>query len=390
MYNHLIYFQKADLDILLQGFNDGKMVGVEFCLEGVNHLSRERVMSKSSTSILRLAIIGGSIVLVVAGLRAGAHIVNTILIAYVLILLAQPVHSWLTQRRVPSFVAVILILVLMVGVILLAGWFLVRSLQQFEQVLPQYMEQIGRSFESLGAALPGTGIDLSQIQLPSLSSLLESALLALGSLVAGLVSSLTTLGLILVIVFFGLLEINKVPQRIFHAFSGDDEIVGRLRDVNDGLRRYLVLKAVTGLAMAVPDTILLLIIGVPFAFLWGLLVFFMNFVPNVGFFISLIPPVVIAYLQFGLTEAVVVLAGFLIVNSLVNTFISPRIMGHGLDLSPTLIFIALLFWGWVLGGVGIFMAVPLLVMIKVLAGHYDDSRWMAVVLSERVAEPSQD
>ncbi|MDX1415764.1 MAG: AI-2E family transporter, partial [Candidatus Promineifilaceae bacterium] len=235
-----------------------------------------------------------------------------------------------------------------------------------------------------------TGIDLSQIQLPSLSSLLESALLALGSLVAGLVSSLTTLGLILVIVFFGLLEINKVPQRIFHAFSGDDEIVGRLRDVNDGLRRYLVLKAVTGLAMAVPDTILLLIIGVPFAFLWGLLVFFMNFVPNVGFFISLIPPVVIAYLQFGLTEAVVVLAGFLIVNSLVNTFISPRIMGHGLDLSPTLIFIALLFWGWVLGGVGIFMAVPLLVMIKVLAGHYDDSRWMAVVLSERVAEPSQD
>ncbi|MDX1417474.1 MAG: AI-2E family transporter, partial [Candidatus Promineifilaceae bacterium] len=116
-------------------------------------------MSKSSTSILRLAIIGGSIVLVVAGLRAGAHIVNTILIAYVLILLAQPVHSWLTQRRVPSFVAVILILVLMVGVILLAGWFLVRSLQQFEQVLPQYMEQIGRSFESLGAALPGTGID---------------------------------------------------------------------------------------------------------------------------------------------------------------------------------------------------------------------------------------
>ncbi len=340
-------------------------------------------MSKPS-SIARLFVIGGGIVLIIAGMRASAHIVNMVLLAYVVILLTTPIMRWLTSRRVPVFLAVVLVLLLIIGVILFVGWIVVISVGQLVKDFPQYLDQLAGSIESLQTGLAETGIDISQITLPdsvSFSSVGQSVMSAAEKVLGGLSSAVINLGMVIVIVFFALFEVKYLPSRFSRAFQGDDHILNKLLVVNHDVRKYLVLKAVTGVVMAAGNTLFLLVMGVRFAFLWGLLTFLMNFIPNIGFMIALIPPVIMAFLQYGLGTAVIVLVGYLIINTLVNTLLAPRLMGQGLDLSPTIIFVALIFWAWVLGGVGVFMAVPLLIMVKVLADHYDDTRWLATAVS---------
>ena len=120
--------------------------------------------------------------------------------------------------------------------------------------------------------------------------------------------------------------------------------------------------------------------GVDFALLWGLLSFLLNYKPSVGFIIALIPPFLLALVQFGFTKALIVIVAYLIINTITDNIISPRVMGQGLDLSPLAVFISLVFWAWVLGLVGAIMAVPLLLIMKMLLGRYDDTRWLAVAL----------
>jgi len=346
-------------------------------------------MNKSS-SIARLLVIGGGFVLVVAGMRTTAHIVNIILMAYVVALLATPITRWLTKRHVPIFLAVVLVLLLIVVLILIVGGIVLFSVGQLLQDIPQYQEQLTGTVESVEIWLKENGIDISQIDLPnsiSLSSLAQPALAAAEKAVAGVANVVINVGLVLVIVFFALFEVKYLPGRFSHAFHQDDHILNKLLAVNDGVRKYLVLKAVTGAVMAVANTTFLLVIGVQFAFLWGLLTFLMNFIPNIGFVIALIPPVIMAFLQYGLGTALLVLVGYLIINALVNTILAPRLMGQGLNLSPTIIFVALIFWAWVLGGVGVFMAVPLLIMMKSVADQYDDTKWLATAVSGDNPEP---
>jgi len=340
--------------------------------------------NQKATSIIRLAVIGGGLVLIIGGMKTAAHIVNMVLLAYVLVLLTVPIHRWLTKRRVPSFVAVLFILLSIVGLFAIVGLFIGMSIAQLEKDLPAYQAQLMDTVTNVQTWLAGKGLDISTLPLPTsipLSSIAQPALSFASKLFSGISSGISSIALVMVILFFALLENGRAVTRIQNAFASSRDTLASIRTVNDGLRKYIVLKAVTGAAMAVADTALLFAVGVEFAPLWGLLAFLMNFIPNIGFAIAVIPPVILAFLQFGLGKALIVLVGYVIINTLVNTILAPRIMGKGLNLSPTVIFIALLFWSWVLGGVGIFMAVPLLIMVKVLAGEYDDTRWLAEVVS---------
>jgi len=335
-------------------------------------------------------IIGGGIVLIIAGMRTTAHIVNMVLMAYVVALLAAPLVRGLTKRRAPVFLAVVLVLLLIVALILFVGAIVIFSVVQLIEDIPQYQDQIANVLTELENALKEMGVDISQIEFPqsiSLSSVVQTTLSAAEKLVAGVASTVVDVGLVLVIVFFALFEVKYLPGRFTQAFDNDDHVVNKFLRINDGVRKYLVLKAVTGAVMAAGNTALLLVLDVRFAFLWGLLTFLMNFIPNIGFMIALIPPVIMAFLQYGLGTALLVLVGYLIINALVNTILAPRLMGQGLNLSPTIIFVALIFWAWVLGGVGVFMAVPLLIMMKSVADQYDDTKWLATAVSGDNPEP---
>jgi predicted PurR-regulated permease PerM len=137
-----------------------------------------------------------------------------------------------------------------------------------------------------------------------------------------------------------------------------------------------------GLLAATGDVILLLIMGVDFALLWGVIAFLFSYIPTIGFWFALIPPTLMALLQFGWQEALIVLIGYVIINTLVDNVISPKIMGSDLNMSTLVVFLSLIVWGWILGGVGAILAVPLTLMVMFILASFHDSRWLAVLMSE--------
>jgi len=163
--------------------------------------------------------------------------------------------------------------------------------------------------------------------------------------------------------------------------GSDNRLLGELQDINFGVRQYIVIKSWTGLLAAAANTVVLFALGVDFALLWGLLAFLLNYIPSVGFIIALVPPFILALVQYGIGKALIVLAAYIIITVITDNIIAPRAMGRGLDLSPLAVFVSLVFWAWVLGLVGALMAVPLLLMTKIFLARFDETRWLAAAIS---------
>jgi predicted PurR-regulated permease PerM len=120
--------------------------------------------------------------------------------------------------------------------------------------------------------------------------------------------------------------------------------------------------------------------GVDYYLLWGLLAFLLNYIPTIGSFFALLPPALLALIQFGIVEAIVVVIVFVIINTLIGNIIEPRFMGKGLGLSTLVVFLSLIFWGWVLGPVGMLLSVPLTITIKIALDSSEETRWLAILL----------
>ena len=148
----------------------------------------------------------------------------------------------------------------------------------------------------------------------------------------------------------------------------------------NNVKHYMAIKTVVSLATGIVIAIWLAVIGVDFPVLWGLLAFFLNYVPNIGSIIAAIPAVLLATLQLGIVQALTAAAGYIVVNMVVGGVIEPRFMGRGLGLSTLVVFLSLIFWGWVLGPVGMLLSVPLTMTIKIALNSSEDTRWLAVLL----------
>jgi len=142
----------------------------------------------------------------------------------------------------------------------------------------------------------------------------------------------------------------------------------------------LAIKAAISLLTGLIIFIWLWILGVDYAILWGLLAFLLNFIPTVGSFIAAVPAVLLALVQLGVLHAGLTLGGFVVVNLVMGNAIEPRWMGRGLNLSPLVVFVSLVLWGWVLGPVGMLLSIPLTIMIKIALENQPESRWIGIML----------
>ena len=146
------------------------------------------------------------------------------------------------------------------------------------------------------------------------------------------------------------------------------------------MRRYLAIKSLMSLGTGAAVWLWLTILGVDYPVLWGLLAFLLNYVPNIGSIIAAVPAVLLALVQLGPAEAAWAAAGYLAVNVLFGNVLEPRFMGRGVGLSALVVFLSLVFWGWVLGPVGMFLSVPLTITAKIALAASDETRWAAVLL----------
>ena len=128
------------------------------------------------------------------------------------------------------------------------------------------------------------------------------------------------------------------------------------------------------------NTVFLLFLGVDYAVLWGMLAWFMGYIPSIGFLIALVPPVLMAYAQYGLPTALIVLVGYILINGGVQNFYQPKVMGDRLKISPVVVFVGLFVWGYLLGGIGAILAVPMTILVLTIMENFEGTRSLAVLM----------
>jgi predicted PurR-regulated permease PerM len=334
-----------------------------------------------------MLIVGACVVLIIAGVRASAPVLTTILLGLFLALIALPLQRFLRARGVGSLLASSLVIVGVVGVVGLLLWVLSVSLSQLSARLPVYQAGLARQFTAINELLVQLGVDpnwLANLNPPRLGSVLEVVVSVLG----GIASSAWFMFLVFLVFSYTLVEAEGYAARFGRALGRGGEMYGRLRAYANILSTFIARQAVLGGAVAVCDMLLLIVLGIDFPVLWGLLSFLCSFIPNLGYYVALVPPMILAFIQYGTGAAVTVFLGYLVINTIFDNLIYPRYMGQGLNLSSLVTFLAVLFWGWVLGAVGALLSLPLTLLVKMLVLEaYPDSVWLATLIS---AEDTRD
>ncbi len=323
---------------------------------------------------------------VVAGLRAAQTILIPLLVAIFLAILCVPAVRWL-QRRMPTVVAVLLVVVAVMGVLAGVGAMIGGSVNEFTAALPQYQARLTDLLRSMAVWLRGHRIDVSGDRLSSIVSV-SSVMGMMAGTLKTLAAAVSNVVMVLLILVFTLLEAAGLPAKVRSALGSPGADLGRFSVVMVEVQHYLGIKTAVSLVTGVLLGGWLAILGVDFALLWGLLAFLLNYIPNLGSIIAAVPPVILALIQLGPGRALLAAGGFVVVNMVLGNVVEPQLMGRRLGLSPLVVFLSLVFWGWVWGPVGMLLSVPLTMVVKILLENTEDLRWVAVMLdsSPRLAE----
>lgn len=327
-------------------------------------------------SIFRFLVGAASLVIVIAGLRAAGDFVSPLLLAGLIGLLCLPIVRLLERRGVRTMIALGIVLL---GVLLIAVATVAFTLLSAAQLVDRVPDYFGR-LQAWQAQLQAWGINISSLLSADAIDPGQAAAL-IGRTASSLVGVISIAVLMFFTIMYVLVEADAYWGRLRQELGARNPMLARLGEVNTSIVKFFFIRAWLGAVAAILDVVLLWALGVDLALLWGALSFILSFVPNLGFILALIPPTVLAVLQFGLLRGGLVVLGYVVINVAIDYILSPRYVGQGLGLSSLISFLAVLFWTWVLGPLGGLLAVPLTVLVqKVVLESYPDTRWLARVI----------
>ncbi len=298
--------------------------------------------------------------------------------------------DYLKRLRVPSFLRIFLTIAFVLALIFMLGKLVTVNITAFQKQLPVYETKF---WEYTGHVL--AYFDISQEQGKEMldsffSNFKQKRLASLGGIVQSLSSSffsfLGNLMWVLLFMIFILAEREAFTRRLVRILGNDkaSPVLETMARVNQSVQEYLGLKTVISLLTGILVTVVLWFFGVDFALLWGTLVFIMNFVPTIGSIVATIPPIAITLFQFGSISKTILVAVLLIaIQLVVGNIIEPKVMGKGLNLSPLVVLLSLIFWGWIWGIPGMLMSVPLTAAIRIALEQIDSTRTVAALISSK-------
>ncbi len=319
-----------------------------------------------------------SLVIIVAGLKAAGDIILPLLFAVFLSILVWPLVTTLMRLRIPRPLAILTALLLVAAAMVGGTAIVTDSIAGFTSSIPTWQEPMEAEVARLNALLArhelGRELDLAALIQPS--SLL-AAVRAIAVAIAGILSNVV---LVLLAMAFILLEASDLGTKVEIAFG---QVPGRswAADAGERVQRYLGIKTVASAATGLLLGVFVGAMGLSFPVLWGLIAFVLNFVPAVGSIIAAVPAVALAIVELGLGKAALVALGYLAVNFTIGNLIEPRVLGRKLGLSPFVVILSLLFWGYVWGPGGTLLGVPLTVIAKLVLESSPNTRWLAMMLA---------
>lgn len=366
----------------------------------------------------RFLITAAAFVVVVAGMRAAVEIIIPFLLAIFLAIICTPSLFWLKSRGISTVFAILIVSLVIMLAGLMIGTILTTSIADFTNDLPKYTNQLNSNIQNLeeqwntwleqqrekfhiddkvpAASDPNaaTGTDIIVTKNPesaepkeplTISRFLDAqaGVKLMGDLLAQLGNILTKGFLIYLTTIFILLEASILPGKIRASMENNAEAFDKLASIADDVKKYLAMKTAISLATGLLIMIWLIVLKVKYPVVWGLLAFLLNFVPNIGSIVAAIPACILALLQLGPGTAALVALGYLLVNIIIGNLIEPRLLGQRLGLSTLVVFLSLVFWGWVLGPIGMLLSVPLTMTVKIALQSHPDTRNLALLLDSQ-------
>lgn len=313
---------------------------------------------------MMILVSAAAAVVAVIGIRELAWLVAPLFLALVLVILVHPLHGWMRRRGWPEPVALGGLVLILYGLVFGLAVIIVLSLARLATILPSYVADATELLQSASGWLAGQGVGREQAR-----ELLAAA--DLGRLARWLTAALTSVVsfgasvvFLLSLLLFLAVESTGAAQRLAPLLQTRPRTGAALLDFAVRTRRFLAVTTIFAVIVGVADTVLLWVLGIPLAPLWGLLAAVCNYIPYVGFVIGLVPPALLALLGGDWRLMVVVIVAYIVLNSLLTSLIPPYFVGDAVGMSITLTLVSVVFWAWVLGPLGGVLAIPLTLLVK--------------------------
>lgn len=336
-------------------------------------------MSANPRLASNILVTAAAAVIVIAGLKSAAAMLVPFLLAIFIAVLSAPLMHWLTRHRVPDVIAVLLLVVgfLLIGTMLAS--FVGSTLNAFYKDMPFYEQKLQTLITTGVTWLRSMGVEVADNIIREYVNP-GVVMRTVAKVFNGLGGVLTNTFLILFTVVFILLEASGFPNKVKKAFGEETQAFDHFERFSQSVQQYLMIKTLVSLGTGVAVSLLLVIIGVDYWALWGVVAFLLNYIPNIGSIIAAVPAVLIALIQLGPAAAALTAAVYVGVNTLFGNVVEPRLMGRSLGLSTLVVFLSLVFWGWILGPVGMLLSIPLTMVVKIALETRPQSRWIATLL----------
>lgn len=332
---------------------------------------------------IHFLVITAALVIIIWGINQAQSVLVSFLVAVFLAVIGTPPVLWLERKRIPSVVAVLIVVAGMITSLLIVGGLVGTSLNSFIDALPSYQQRMQEQVLSLKALLAKKGLRITDKMLLEYINPGAVMRLAVGML-GGLGSALSNIILILLTVTFILLEASSFPVKLRAVLGDPEQAFPQFTRFVDDIKRYMIIKTGISLTAGILIGIWLYILGVDSPVLWGFLAFLLHYVPNVGFIIAAIPAVILTLVQLGIGRAALSAAGYLVVSFILGNVVEPRLMGRRLGLSTLVVFLSLIFWGSLLGLIGVVLCIPFTMTLKFACENNKSTRWVAVLLGPEV------
>ncbi|MBR9729245.1 AI-2E family transporter [Shewanella intestini] len=336
---------------------------------------------QDSSMAARGFIVMACLIVIMAGIKAASPIVVPFVLSAFLAMICNPAIVMMTRYKIPKGISV---MILMLFIVLMGLWLaslVGSSINEFSKQLPVYRNQLVEQFSWILQKLNSFNIHISREKVlnyfdPSM------ALSMTTNMLSGLGNVMANLFLIILTIVFMLFEAQSMPKKLHLALDDPDMRLQQIDKFLHSVNQYMLIKTMVSIATGIIVGIGLTIIGVDYALLWAVIAFLFNYIPNIGSIIAAIPAVLLAFIQMGPGAAGITAALYLGTNTIMGNVIEPKYMGKGLGLSTLVVFLSLIFWGWMLGSVGMLLSVPLTMIVKIALESSQSGNWLSIMLSD--------
>lgn len=344
-------------------------------------LDDEEALDGESALPLNLTLTLAALVIIIAGMRAGAGLLVPIMLSLFIAVVCSAPVQWLHERGLGIRLSVWLTLIVLGGLIGLLGLLLVNSFGTFVDALPGIEDKLYQYYLSMLDSLASMGLAIDTTRLAELVNSEQ-----VGGWIPGLLGQLGNLMMQSVVVgmmvLFLMFETLNFRDKLSRALANPAPSLARFGEFSQTLKRYLAVKTVISLVTGVLVWIACQVMGVDFPLLWAVLAFALNYIPNIGSAIAAVPPVLLVLVSpdGGMAQALLLSLVYLVINFVMGNLIEPRVMGRALGLSTFVAFLSLVVWGWILGVVGMLLSVLLTMTLKIALDSHPQTRWIAHLL----------